>query len=37
MKDIDLVDPKLVMIVNITENKVCNYCQKKNSRWCSIN
>jgi len=33
----DLADPELVIIINITENKVCNDCQKKNPRWCSIN
>ena len=37
MEDIDLAEPELVMIINITENKVCNDCQKKNPRWCSIN
>ena len=37
MENIDLADPELVMIINITENKVCNDCQKKNPRWCSIN
>ena len=37
MEDIDLADPELVMIINITENKICNDCQKKNPRWCSIN
>ena len=37
MQDLDLADPELVLIINITENKVCNDCQKKNPRWCSIN
>ena len=37
MEDLDLADPELVIIINITENKVCNDCQKKNPRWCSIN
>ena len=37
MVDIDLADPELVLIINITENKYCNDCQKKNPRWCSIN
>ena len=37
MEELDLADPELVLIINITENKVCNDCQKKNPRWCSIN
>ena len=37
MSDLDLADPELVLIINITENKFCNDCQKKNPRWCSIN
>ena len=37
MQDLDLADPELVLIINITENKVCNDCQKKNPRWCSLN
>ena len=37
MENIDLADPELVIIVNITENKFCNDCQRKNPRWCSIN
>ena len=37
MEDLDLADPELVLIINITENKFCNDCQKKNPRWCSIN
>ena len=32
-----MADPELVLIINITENKFCNDCQKKNPRWCSIN
>ena len=37
MSDLDLADPELAMIINIEENKVCNDCEKKNPRWCSIN
>ena len=37
MEGLDLADPELVLIINITENKFCNDCQKKNPRWCSIN
>ena len=37
MEDLDLADPELAIIINIPENKICNDCQKKNPRWCSIN
>ena len=37
MEDLDLADPELAIIINIEENKICNDCQKKNPRWCSIN
>jgi hypothetical protein len=37
MEDLDLADPELAILINIQENKVCNDCQKKNPRWCSIN
>ena len=37
MEDLDLADPELAILINIEENKICNDCQKKNPRWCSIN
>ena len=37
MENLDLADPELAIIINIPENKICNDCQKKNPRWCSIN
>ena len=37
MEDLDLADPELAIIINIEGNKICNDCQKKNPRWCSIN
>ena len=37
MEDLDLADPELAILINIPENKICNDCQKKNPRWCSIN
>ena len=37
MEDLDLADPELAIIINIPENQICNDCQKKNPKWCSIN
>ena len=37
MEEPDFADPELKLIFNSPENNLCNDCNKKDPRWCSIN